>query len=197
AILNVNSESFPAANSSAGAAVGQRLVRLDGQRKADGTEIFGADEMPADALLLRVIRSPYHRARFAFGDLRSYLETHPGIHAVFTAKDIPGKNCFGVIPRFADQPVFAEGEVRFRGEAVAAVVGEEQAVEGLDLEQFPVLWEECRALLDIDEALQSGAPLVHENRPGNVLVRGRVVRGDVEKAFAQADVVVAGEYETS
>ena len=197
AILTAHSEPVPAITSPAGTAVGQRLVRLDGPRKADGTEIFGADEMPADALLLRVIRSPYHRARFTFGDLRCYLETHAGIHAVFTAKDIPGKNCFGVIPRFADQPVFAEGETRFRGEAVAAVVGEEQAVERLDLEQFPVSWDECRALLEVDEALQPGAPLLHANRPGNVLVGGRVVRGDVEKALAQADVVVEGEYETS
>src|SRR5216684_5085528 len=153
--------------------------------------------MPADALLLRVIRSPYHRASFAFGDFRSYIESHPGLHAVFTAKDIPGKNCFGVIPRFADQPVFAEGETRFRGEAVAAVVGEEQAVERLDLEQFPVSWDECRALLEVDEALQPGAPLLHANRPGNVLVGGRVVHGDVEKALAEADVVVEGEYETT
>ncbi len=197
AILTAQSEPVPAPIARAGSAVGQRLVRLDGQRKADGAEIFGADEMPADALLLRVIRNPYHRARFTFGDFRSYLEAHPGIHAIFTAKDIPGRNCFGVIPRFADQPVFAEGEARFRGEAVAAVVGEEQAVERLDLAQFPVSWDECPALMEIDEALQPGAPLLHSNRPGNVLVRGRVVRGDVEKALAQADVVVEGKYETS
>jgi len=197
AILTAHSEPVPAPTAHAGSAVGQRLVRLDGQRKADGAEIFGADEMPADALLLRVIRSPYHRARFTFRDFRSYLEAHPGIHAIFTAKDIPGKNCFGVIPRFADQPVFAEGEARFRGEAVAAVVGEEQEVERLDLEQFPLSWDERPALMEIDEALQPSAPLLHSNRPGNVLVRGRVVRGNVEKALAQADVVVEGEYETS
>src|ERR1700756_422853 len=152
AILNVNSDRVPVRTAPAGTAVGQRLVRLDGQRKTDGTEIFGADEMPADALLLRVIRSPYHRARFTLEDLRSYTEAHPGIHAVFTTKDVPGKNCFGVIPRFADQPVFAEGEARFRGEAVAAVVGEEQALEQLDLEEFPVSWDELPALMDIDEA---------------------------------------------
>jgi aldehyde oxidoreductase len=197
AIITAHSEPIPTPSAPAGTAVGQRLVRLDGQRKADGAEIFGADEMPADALLLRVIRSPYHRARFTFGDFRSYLEAHPGIHAVFTAKDIPGKNCYGVIPRFADQPVFAEGEARFRGEAVAAIVGGEQAVEHLDLAQFPVSWDEYPALMEIDEALQPDAPLLHSNRPGNVLVRGRVVRGDVEQALAQADVVVAGEYETS
>jgi aldehyde oxidoreductase len=177
--------------------VGQRLVRLDGQRKADGTDIFGADAMPRGALLLRVIRSPHHRARFTFGDFVSYKTAHPGMTAIFTAKDIPGKNCFGVIPQFADQPVFAEHEVRFRGEAVAAVVGDEGAIEQLDLSQFPVTWQELPALTQMDEALKPDATLVHSNRPGNILVRGKVIRGDVEAAFNEADIVVEDEYESS
>ncbi len=179
------------------ASVGQRLIRLDGRRKADGTDIFGADAMPPDSLLLRAIRSPHHRARFALGDLDAYKADHPGVTAIFTAKDIPGKNCFGVIPHFADQPVFAESEARFRGEAVAAVVGEKLAIERLDLSQFPVTWEELAALTQTDAALEADAPLVHANRPGNILVRGKVIRGDVEATLNQADVVVEGEYESS
>jgi aldehyde oxidoreductase len=178
-------------------AVGQRLIRLDGQRKADGTEIFGADAMPAGALLLRVIRSPHHRARFAFGDFEAYRAAHPSIHAIFTAEDVPGKNSFGVIPAFADQPVFAENEARFRGEAVAAIVGDEPAIERLDLSQFPVTWQELPAIATIDEALAPDATLVHANRPGNILVRGRVIRGDVETALQQADVTVADTYEST
>ena len=71
-----------------------------------------------------------------------FVAAHPGIHRVLTARDIPGENRYGVIPRFADQPVFAEVEARFRGEAVAAVVGEAEAIEALDLASFPVTWEE-------------------------------------------------------
>ena len=180
----------------AGAAVGRRLIRLDGKRKVDGSEIFGADETPSGALAVRAIRCPYDRARFQFGDLAAFVRENPGIEAVFTAKDVPGKNCYGVIPRFADQPVFAKSEARFRGEAVAAVVGKESAIEALDLSHFPVTWKELPALREIDAALASGAELLHANRPENVLVRGRVVRGDVEKALAAADIVVEGEYET-
>ena len=94
-------------------------------------------KFPRGALVVRAIRSPYHRARFRFGDLDAFLAAHPGILRVLTAKDIPGENCYGVIPRFADQPVFAEVEARFRGEAVAAVVGEAEAIEALDLTNFP------------------------------------------------------------
>jgi aldehyde oxidoreductase len=177
-------------------AVGKRVVRLDGRHKIDGSEIFGADETPPSALAVRAIRSPYHRARFHFGDLAAFVREHPGVEAVFTAKDVPGKNCYGVIGRFADQPVFAETEARHRGEAVAAVVGEAATVEALEIAEFPVTWEQRSALQDIDAALAEGAELIHANRPGNVLTEGRVVRGDVERALRDADVVVDAEYET-
>ena len=180
----------------AGKAVGSRLVRLDGQNKVDGTEIFGADEIPIGALVVRAIRSPYQRARFSFGDLDAFVAAHPGILRVLTAKDIPGENRYGVIPRFADQPVFAKVEARFRGEAVAAVVGEAEAIEALDYANFPVAWEQLPGLTTIAAALAPDAERIHPGRENNVLVRGRVVRGDVERALAEADVVMEDEYET-
>jgi CO/xanthine dehydrogenase Mo-binding subunit/aerobic-type carbon monoxide dehydrogenase small subunit (CoxS/CutS family) len=179
-----------------GGPVGKRLVRLDGARKVLGTDIFGADEWPADSLVLRVIRSPYDRAAFQFDDLHGYVAANFGFHAVFTAKDVPGKNCFGVIPQFADQPVFAENEVRFRGEAVAAVVGEPEAMAKFDASAFPVSWTELRAQTTIDSSLHPEALKLHEKLPDNVLVRGRVVKGDVEAAFVKADAVVEAEFET-
>jgi aldehyde oxidoreductase len=178
------------------AIVGQRVVRVDGMRKVSGCDVFGADEWPADALLLRVIRSPYARAKFALGDASKLLESTPGLYAVFTAKDVPGKNCFGVIPQFADQPVFAEMEARFRGEAVAAIVGESTAVESFDLKTFPITWEELPAITELEEALRDNAVKLHAHRPDNVLVRGRVVRGDPEGHLQTAHVVVEGEFET-
>jgi len=180
----------------AGEAVGKRLARLDGKPKVEGTEIFGADGIPSGALVARAIRSPYDRARFRFGNLEAFVASHPGIHAVLIAKDVPGENRYGVIPPFADQPVFAEEETRFRGEAVAAVVGDAEAVEQLDPARFPVSWEELPALTTMEAALAPNAPLLHAKREGNVLVRGRVMRGEVEKALAEADVVVEEEYET-
>jgi len=201
AILDIASEDIGttrvlAASPGAGAAVGSRMNRLDGKRKIDGSEIFGADESPAAALVVRAIRSPYHRARFRFGDLEAFVRDHPGIERVFTAHDVPGRNCYGVIPKFADQPVFAEDEVRHRGEAVAAIVGDAAVVESLEATDFPVTWEELPAIYDIDAALAAGARLIHKNRPENILVRGRVVRGDVDAALAGADVVAEAEYET-
>jgi aldehyde oxidoreductase len=180
----------------AGSAVGARLVRLDGKKKVSGEEIFGADEIPAGALAIRVVRSPYHRARFQFGDFDEFVRTRPGIVAVLTAKDVPGIDCYGVIPKFADQPVFAHHEARYRGEAVAAVVGEASAIEELNPAAFLIQWEELPAIMTIDAALAPDADRIHGHREQNILVRGRVVRGDVESALANADCVVEGEYET-
>jgi aldehyde oxidoreductase len=195
AVLEASEIPRPAAPE-AGHAVGERLVRLDGQRKVAGTEIYGADEVPAGALVVRAIRCPFHRARFHFGDFDSYITQYPGIAAVLTAKDVPGENCYGVISKFAEQPVFAVEEARFRGEAVAAVVGDCEAVAKLDLGDFPVCWEELPPLMSIEEALAPSATLVHVDRKQNILVRGRVVRGDVEKGLGEADVTAEAEYET-
>ncbi len=177
-----------------GAAVGARIARLDGVRKVDGSEIFGADATPADALLARAIRSPHHHARFTLGNIDGWIGAHPGILRVLTAADIPSVNRHGVIEPFADQPVFAIDETRFKGEAVALVVGEPAAIESLDLGTFPVTWNELTPLLTMDEAQQG--MLIHKERPDNLLTSGRVVSGDVDRALASAAVVVEGEFET-
>jgi len=176
--------------------VGKRLLRVDGLKKTNGNEVFGADQWPADSLLIIVVRSPHDHARFRFGDISEFVRQHPGVCRVFTAKDVPGKNCYGVIHEFADQPAFADTTVRFKGEAVAAIVGDAASIRNLRLEEFPVTWEPLPALSSIEAALEVDAPLVHSDRAGNVLVRGYVECGDVKSGFTEADVVVERYIET-
>jgi CO/xanthine dehydrogenase Mo-binding subunit/aerobic-type carbon monoxide dehydrogenase small subunit (CoxS/CutS family) len=196
AILDTRAESRTSAAPAAGQAVGKRIVRLDGRRKVEGTDIFGADEVPKDCLLLRAVRSPHDRATFMLGDISAYVTEHPGIQRVLTARDMLSKDVYGPIPPFADQTIFARGEVRFRGEAIAAVVGNADAIEALDLTKFPVTWQSLPALRTIEAAMADGADLVQPNRPGNILTRGRVVKGDVEVGLAKSDVTVEGEFDT-
>jgi CO/xanthine dehydrogenase Mo-binding subunit/aerobic-type carbon monoxide dehydrogenase small subunit (CoxS/CutS family) len=195
---NLEANSGPAVSClpAAGAAVGARLVRLDGQRKVDGTDIFGADETPARTLGVRAVRCPHDRARFQLGDFDEFVANNPGVALILTARDVPGDDCYGVIPKFADQPVFAHNEARYRGEAVAAIVGEPEVLEALDLADFPVRWEKLPPIKTVDDGLADDAPRIHGHREQNVLVRGRVVRGDVDRALADAEIVVEGEYET-
>src|SRR4029077_21196671 len=167
------------AESPVGDAVGRRVPRLDGARKLSGAEIFGADEWPAEALTARAVRSPRAHASFVLGDVEAFQRTHPGIAAVFTAQDVPGANCYGVIAAFADQPVLADSVARFRGEAVALVVGDSETMRDLDLATFPVTWGPRPALMTLEEALDESAERIHPSRSHNILTTGRVARGDV------------------
>ena len=146
AIMDADADSVAPNSLAAGQAVGKRIVRLDGRRKVNGSDIFGADEAPKDCLLLRAVRSPHDRARFMLGDIPAYVADNPGILRVLTPRDVPTEDCYGPIAPFADQPVFARGEVRYRGEAIAAVVGNAEAIEALDLTKFPVTWQPLPAL---------------------------------------------------
>jgi len=107
-----------------GAAVGARLPRVDGVPKVTGSDQFGADAVPADALWIRVVRSPHPRARFTLGDL---APLRARLTAVLTAADVPF-NGYGIYPEIKDQPVLADGLVRYRGEAVVALVGDRASV---------------------------------------------------------------------
>ncbi|MBZ0130527.1 MAG: molybdopterin-dependent oxidoreductase [Rhodobacteraceae bacterium] len=169
-----------------GSAVGARVERLDGAAKVAGSEVFGADEYRSDALEVRAIRSPHYHAAFGFGDLAGWQASHPGVVAVLTAADIPGQNCFGTIPAFADQPMLAETTVRMRGEAVALVVGEAEAIRDLSLDLFPVTWQALPHVLDTTPALAQDAPQLHASRTGNVMTSGLVRSGDAEAALREA-----------
>jgi CO/xanthine dehydrogenase Mo-binding subunit len=176
--------------------VGAPMRRLDGIAKVTGSEMFGDDIAPAGTLEIKVVRSPYPCADFTFGDLDAWCAQVDGMEAVLTAADIAGKNCFGVIPAFADQPVFAEDVARFRGEAVAAIVGTPEAIRHFCLEDFPVTWTERENVSDVTRAQAADAPQLHGNRAGNLMCRGFVKTGDAEAALAAADATVEGSFST-
>ena len=180
----------------AGSAVGARLARVDGPEQVTGVTRFGADDVPDGALTLRVVRSPHPHARFTVGDLAALHADNPGLARVLLAHDIPGENRFGVYPTGKDQPVLAEGYVRYAGEAVAALVGDPVTVLAIADTDLPIAWEPLPPLLGVD-AGPSDAPALHPEAPGNVLVRGRVERGDVRSALAGSDVVARGTFSTT
>jgi aldehyde oxidoreductase len=178
----------------AGKAVGARAGRVDGPAKLDGREKYGADAIPADALWLRVVRSAHHHARFRFGDLEAFRKTH-GLLRVLTAADVPS-NGFGIYPHIKDQPVLADGTARFRGEALAALVGPREALERLADADFPLQYEPLDAVMGVDAAMARGAPLVQAGKPGNLLLDGQVRKGDAEASLGRCAAVAAATFET-
>jgi CO/xanthine dehydrogenase Mo-binding subunit/aerobic-type carbon monoxide dehydrogenase small subunit (CoxS/CutS family) len=174
----------------AGTAVGTRLPRVDGVAKVTGVDRFGADAVPEEALWIRVVRSPHARARFTVGDLgplRARLAT------VLTAADVPF-NGYGIYPDTKDQPVLADGLVRYRGEAVLALVGTRAEVLAVRDEQIPIVWSPQPPVDGIDAATAADAPLVQADRPGNLLLDGGVKRG--HDGFAGCAAIAEGTFET-
>ncbi len=131
----------------------------------------------------------------------SEAEAMPGIVRVLTSKDIPGENVYGVI--VADQPVFCDEthDVLYVGDALALVVGEtpEQVREALS--KIKVELEPLPVVSSVEEALSPSAPVLHkrlaEQYPGmpNVLVHFHTSKGDIERGFAEADIVLEDDYE--
>ncbi|MBD21779.1 MAG: aldehyde oxidase [Rhodospirillaceae bacterium] len=197
AILQVNaSSSMTITHPEAGEAVGARVVKLDGKEKVNGSELYGADQAPMDALWLRVIRSPYWNATFSFGDLSSFKNKFSGLVDILTASDVPGLNGFGIYPDVKDQPVLAPGFVRYRGEAIMALVGDLETIELIKDEDVPIKWQEQEALQGFQAPLSDDAQQIHDDRPGNILANGEVLKGNIESGFRESDVICEGSFET-
>jgi len=179
-----------------GSAVGARVEKVDGKGKLNGEENFGADAVPAGALWLRVVRSPHHAATFVLGDLDAFRKAHPGLERVLTAKDVPGRNGFGIYPTIKDQPVLADRQVRFKGEAVLALVGERWVVQSIDPASLPITSKEQAPIFDPAEAARPTARLLHDDKPGNLLIEGKVIRGAAGDALARGAIVAEAAIET-
>ncbi len=131
----------------------------------------------------------------------SKAEALEGVIAVFTAKDVP-VNEYGLME--PDQPVLCgpgsskpyADRVRFVGDQVAVVVAETPEIAAQARDLIEVEYEDLPVVDDPLAAMQPDAPLVHPERESNVFIEYRIRKGDVEAAFAQADVIVEGEYRT-
>ncbi len=197
AVLSLGGNAVAAPTPATGAAVGARLPKVDGEEKIAGREPFGADRAPQDALWLRTVRAPFARADFTLGELSPLFDRHPGLVRVLTAADVPGNNGFGIYPHIKDQPVLADGQVRYRGEAVLALVGTRYAVYGIEDEEIPIAWVPKEPLVGVAAALAEDAPAVQAKHPDNILARGLVRKNDIAEGFGKADAVAEGAWRTT
>jgi len=124
----------------------------------------------------------------------SVAEAMEGVAAVITSADVPGEDGFGVFVN--DQPIMARDKVRYVGEAVAAVAAEDPLVAKQALSSINVVYEPLPAIFDPDEALRAGAPVLHDYAPDNVTKHIPIRVGDVDKGFAESDLVIEETYST-
>jgi CO/xanthine dehydrogenase Mo-binding subunit len=183
------------------------MRRVDAREKLTGTAQFAGDLVVPRMLYGKVLRSPLPHARIRRLDV-SAAERVSGVRAVLTGRDLdPATAIYG--HAIKDRPVVAIDRVRFAGEPVAAVAAEDLATAEMALALIDVEYDELPAVTDLDAALAAGAPTLHEGelRPGlfhglgqlrreagNICYRYQFARGDVERGFAGADIVVEDEY---
>jgi CO/xanthine dehydrogenase Mo-binding subunit/aerobic-type carbon monoxide dehydrogenase small subunit (CoxS/CutS family) len=197
AVLDVAGANGSAAAPALGAAVGARMAKVDGVAKLTGAEAYGADRIPEDALHLRIVRSPHHRAKFTLGDLKPLRAKYAGLIEILTWRDVPGSNAYGIYPTGKDQFVLAVDEVRYRGDPVLALVGDKHTVYAIRDDEIPIVWTRLEPVMGIATALGAGAPRVQPAKPGNLLTRGRVVKGNIENGWRAAAFKAEGNWLTS
>ena len=176
---------------------GSRTRKVDGEPKLLGTEIYGADTAPDDSLWMRVVRSPHPRATFVLPSPEKIVEENPGLMRILTWQDVPGNNGFGIYPHIKDQPVLAKDQVRYRGEAVAALIGDRKSIEAVTDDDLGIEWVPQDAIESYESALEGKISPVQEIHEDNLLARGFLKKGDAESVYEQSLIKAQGTWETS
>jgi CO/xanthine dehydrogenase Mo-binding subunit len=169
--------------------IGESARRVDGVPKVTGEFSFGSDLSAENMLRGVTVRAPHASARILSID-SSAAARCPGVAAVLTAADVPGRRTFGL--EFRDQPVLAGDVVRYAGEPVAILAAETPELARAAAAEVVVRYEPLPVVSDMEQALRNDAPRVHDL--GNVLRHVHIVHGDVDTAGA--DVWIDGYYET-
>ena len=169
--------------------VGESADRVDAIPKVTGTFDYASDLRAEGMLWGATLRSPHPHARIRRLDAAAAAAL-PGVHAVLLAADLPGKRTFGL--NLDDQPVLADGLVRYHGEPVAVVAADTPAIAHQAAKLIAVDWVPLAMVTDMEAALRPDAPRLHEF--GNVLRHVHIVHGHPDAA--EADAWVDGYYET-
>jgi len=171
--------------------VGTSPGRLEGLGKVTGKAKFPADYYEPGMLYGKTLRTKIASGRIVNIDT-SKAKALPGVRRVVTAKDVPGHNGHGVI--FPDAPVLVESRIRSVNDAIALVAADTEEIAAEAIELIKVEYEELPGVFDPREAMQENAPKVWEK--GNILYHLPIRKGDVEKGFAEADIIVENTYST-
>src|SRR5579859_1954890 len=185
--------------------IGTPAPRFEGAEKVTGRAKYAADYTLPGTVWGKTLHSPHAHARIVRIDT-SAAKRVPGVHAVITGEDTRDGGLWG--RGVKDAPVLAYGRVRYIGERVAAVAADDEDIAQQALDLIEVEYEAWPAVMDPFEALQPGAPILHpdfnsyfgfkykQETPSNIHLQTRLDRGDVERGFAQADLIVENTYVT-
>jgi 4-hydroxybenzoyl-CoA reductase subunit alpha len=167
--------------------VGKPFRKVDARAKCTGQTVFADDIALPRMLIAKLLRSPMPHALIKSIDATAALAL-PGVAAVITGSDLPIP--YGILPVSQDEHTLCIDKVRFIGDPVAAVaaIDEDTAFDAMNL--IKVEYEPLRQIGSIAEALEIDEPRVHEyGDGGNVHKKVSLEFGDLDEAFAEADLV--------
>jgi CO/xanthine dehydrogenase Mo-binding subunit/aerobic-type carbon monoxide dehydrogenase small subunit (CoxS/CutS family) len=174
--------------------IGHSYPRPDAVAKVTGAARFADDYAFPGMLHGATLRAEHPHARILAIDT-DRARALPGVRAVLTHADVPGRNRHGLV--YFDWPVLCDDKVRYLGDAVAIVAADTPAIARQALALIQVEYEPLPVVASAEQARQSDAAIVHEEwKTGNLLEHIKVRHGDVDKGFAEADVIVEREYRT-
>ena len=174
--------------------VGNSVARVDGADKVTGRAKYVADLVVPGMIEGKFLRSPYAHARIRSIDTRE-AQALPGVVAVLTSKDLDDIGHYMGRGKNKDQPIIATDRVIYSGQPVAAVAALDRATAEEALNKIHVVYDELPAVITVDEALANDAPRLHQFAEKNICARHELIKGDVEKGFAEADVIVEDDFE--
>jgi carbon-monoxide dehydrogenase large subunit len=174
--------------------IGKRIRRREDPRLITGTATYVDDIQMPGMHHACIVRSPHGAARIKSIDVKPALDT-PGVVAVFTGRDTEGVGpvpCGASLPglRVPHHHVLAIDRVYFVGHPVAVVVATDRYIARDAADRVEVEWEPLPTVTDVEKALEAGAPAVHPEWPDNTAFKYHQAGGDVDSAFAEAEVVV-------
>ncbi|HEY0782623.1 MAG TPA: molybdopterin cofactor-binding domain-containing protein, partial [Thermoanaerobaculia bacterium] len=169
------------------AIVGTRTKRVDGIARVSGRARYTQDLYLPGMLHVRMLRSPYPRARVRRVDA-SRAQVLPGVRGVLHRFNAPKAAFRG------EETIFRE-EVRFAGDEVAAVAADSEEIAADAVRLIDVDYEVLPFVPDLEEAMRDDAVRLEEK--GNVSESGKYERGDVKPALAESTTVIEATYRTS
>lgn len=184
--------------------IGSSVSRLDGVAKVTGKAKYADDYFEREMLIGKVLRSPYAHAKIRSIDV-SKAKNLDGVEAVITYQDLPKIKfataghpwTFDEAHRDVEDRLIITDKVRFCGEPVAAVVAIDEIIALKAIKLIDVEYEVLPFVMDQEEAIKEGAPIIHEERQNNIISSFGNEVGDVEIELKEADKVFTGKFNTS
>ncbi len=174
--------------------VGKRIPHRDAVEKVKGSAIFTSDIKLSGMLHGKILRSPVPHAKIGNIDISKAVKLK-GVKAILTSKDVPLIK-FSISPTWADKLILADTKVRYIGDEIAAVAAVDEEIAEEALELIEVDWEELPAVFDPLEAVQLGAPRLHDEVENNISKTMSMECGSIEEGFAEADVILEDTFQT-